>query len=171
MALSADKNTPMKDGQLVALAVAADGVLYAGGMAAIDGDGYAVAASDAAGLRVFGRSEEQVDNTGGSDGDLTVKVRRGKAFRYENSATNPVTVDEIGRVVYVEDDETVASDPGTNAVAAGTCVGVDDDGVWVEHGALIGAEVADSTASDVAGIVADHNTLLAALRAADIIAS
>jgi hypothetical protein len=36
------------------------------------------------------------------------------------------------RFVYVEDDHTVNKSGGTNHVAAGLCIGLDADGVWID---------------------------------------
>ncbi len=132
MALSADKKTPMRDGESIELQVAASTVIYAGGMVAKNASGYAVPAADAANLVVMGRAEEYVDNGSGANGDKTVLVRRKKAFKFKNSASNAVTIAHIGGNVYVEDDETVASAGGSNNIVAGKCIGVDSDGVWVE---------------------------------------
>ncbi len=128
----ADRKTPWKDGELIVLGVAASTSIEAGKMVAKNSAGYAVEAADAANLVVMGRADEAVDNSGGSNGAETVEVRRKKVFKYDNSGTNAVTVAHIGGNVYVEDDETVDSDGGTNNIVAGKCIGVDSDGVWVE---------------------------------------
>lgn len=132
MALTADRNTPYKDGELLVLGMAASQKIYAGGMAAKNASGYVQPAADAAGLIVMGRAEEQVDNSAGANGETTVTVRRKKAFVFKNSATNAVTVAHIGQSVYVEDDETVASAGGVNSIVAGTCLGIVTEGVLVE---------------------------------------
>lgn len=128
----ADRKTPMKDGELIPLPVAASTIIEAGKMAAANATGYTVEAADAASYKVMGRAEETVDNSTGSDGDLSVLVRRKKAFKYNNSGSNPVTEAHIGTDIYVEDDETVSSSGGTNSIVAGKCLGVESDGVWVE---------------------------------------
>ena len=132
MALSADRKTPMRDGESIELQVAASTKIYAGGMVAKNASGYAVPAADAANLVVMGRAEEYVDNSSGANGDETVLVRRNRAFKFKNSAANAVTIAHLGGNVYVEDDETVASSGGSNNIVAGKCIGVDSDGVWVE---------------------------------------
>jgi len=132
MALTSDRKTPMRDGESIALEVAASTKIYAGGMVAVNSSGYAVPAADAAGLKVMGRVEEYVDNSAGGDGDKTVMVRRKKAFRFKNSSSNAVTTAHIGSDIYVEDDETVSSSGGTNNIKAGKCLGVETSGVWVE---------------------------------------
>jgi hypothetical protein len=134
MALTADRNTPMADGDFIIAGMAATKKVYAGGLAAVNAAGYCLPAADAAGLVVLGRSEQQIDNSAGADGDLTCLIRRNRAFTFKNSATNTVTVADLGRDVYVEDDETVADDGGTNSIVAGKCVGVDSTGVAVIPG-------------------------------------
>lgn len=127
----ADRNTPYKDGELIPLSVAASTLIEAGKMAAKNATGYAVPAADAANLVVMGRAEDHIDNTAGADGALSVTVRRGKLFKFKNSATNAVTIADIGANVYVEDAETVSTSGGTNNIVAGKCMGVESDGVWV----------------------------------------
>lgn len=128
----ADRKTPMRDGEMLVLPVAASTKVEAGHMIALGADGYAVPAADAVGLTVMGRAEETVDNTDGADGDLYVAVQRKKAFAYANSVANAVDVSHVGGNVYVEDSETVASAGGSNNIVAGKCLGVGSDGVWVE---------------------------------------
>lgn len=133
MSLSADRNTPMKDGELISVPVAEGAELFAGGIAVADATGYAAPGSAATGLTYLGRSEEHVDNTDGSDGDKSVQVRRKRAFKWKNSATDPVTQASLGLTCYVEDNETVAETDGTGTLsAAGIVLGVESDGVWVE---------------------------------------
>ncbi len=132
MALSADRNTAMKDGELIGVPVAAGAVIYAGSIVVANADGYAEKGTAAAGLSYLGRAEERVHNTGGADGSKTVLVRRGKAFLWKNSATDQVTQASLGKPCYIEDDETVSmSDNGGTRSPAGTVIGVDSDGVWV----------------------------------------
>lgn len=132
MALAADRNTPMKDGELVAVPIAANVKVYAGGLTAANSTGYATPGAAAATLTYLGRAEETVDNTGGAAGAKTVLVRRGKAFKYKNSGADAVTQAEFGKTCYIVDDETVAKTDGAGArSAAGKVVGVEADGVWV----------------------------------------
>ena len=102
-------------------------------MIARNASGYAAPAADTASFVVMGRGEETKDNSNGANGDLTVLVRRKKAFKYKNSGTNAATVANIGADLYVEDSETVSTAGGTNSIVAGKCLGVESDGVWVEH--------------------------------------
>lgn len=131
MAASADVSTAERKGDLVSRPVAASTLIYAGTLVAINAAGNAVPAADTAGLKVDGVADEQVDNSAGLAGALRITVRRGVRL-FANSGTNAVTVAEQDKVVYVEDDQTVNKDGGTNHIPAGLCLEVNDDGVWVD---------------------------------------
>jgi hypothetical protein len=135
MALTADRNTPERDGVLAEYPVAASTRLYAGGMAALNASGYCVPASADAALVVVGRAEEEVDNSSGSDGDLDALTKRG-VFQFGNSSgSDEITLADVGRPAYVVDDATLAktSNSGVRPVA-GEIVDVDAGGVWVKLG-------------------------------------
>lgn len=134
MTLAADRNTPHKDGDLIGVPVAANAKIYAGGIVVANATGYGTKGATATGLTYLGRAEEFVDNTGGADGAKTILVRRGKAFKWKNSAGDAVTQAELGKTCYIEDDETVSKTNagGNTQSAAGKVVGIDNDGVWVE---------------------------------------
>lgn len=127
-----DRKTPMTDGELLVLGVAASTKVEAGHLGAVNASGYLVPAGDTAGLKVIGRFEQTVDNTSGANGDLTCEVRRRKAFKFDNSATNALTVADIGGSAYVEDSETVGDNGATNDIVAGKVLNVESDGVWIE---------------------------------------
>ena len=133
MALTEDRNTPMQDGELIAVPVAASKKIFAGSLVAANSSGYATPGAVATTLTYLGRAEEQVDNSAGANGDVTVNVRRKKVFKFKNYGSDLVTQAELGKVCYIVDDETVAKTNGTSTrSAAGTVVGIDSDGVWVE---------------------------------------
>ena len=133
MALAADRNTPMKDGEMISVPVATTVKIFAGALVAANATGYATPGATATTLTYLGRAEEQVDNTGGADGAKTVLIRRKKAFKYKNAGADLVTQAELGKTCYIVDDETVAKTNGTGTrSAAGTVVGVDTDGVWIQ---------------------------------------
>jgi hypothetical protein len=120
MALSADRETREKIGIDTPVPVAASTKLYGGGLVAVDADGYAVPGADTAGLKICGVAQEQVDNSSGADGDLTVKVRRGRAFLLKGSG---LTQAMLGDTLYAVDDETVAAaSVTTNDIPAGKMV-------------------------------------------------
>lgn len=131
-ALVADRNTPYKDTDLIAVPVAASAKIYAGALVAANATGYAAPGSTATTLTYLGRADETVDNTAGADAAKTVNVRRGKQFKFANLGADPVTQASLGKVCYIVDDQTVAATNGTNTrSAAGVVMGIDTDGVWV----------------------------------------
>lgn len=131
--LAADRNTPMKDGEVVAVPMAANAKIFAGALAVANATGYAAPGSTATTLTYLGRAEEFKDNTGGADGATTILVRRKKAFKWKNAAADLITQAELGKTCYIVDDETVAKTNGGNTrSAAGKVVGIESDGVWVE---------------------------------------
>jgi hypothetical protein len=131
MALTADRDTVRKEGVFFERPVAADTIIYAGAMVALDADGNLVPVSADPDLKVDGRAEGQVNNSGGAAGDKTCRVRRG-CFRFDNSATDPITLAAVNDTAYAEDDETVALTDATSTLpAAGTIMDVDDLGVWI----------------------------------------
>lgn len=133
MSLSADRNTPMKDGEVIVVPVAASAEIFGGSMVVANATGYGAPGSTATTLTYLGRAENYVDNTSGSDGDKNVNVRRGKAFKWKNSGSDAVDQSSLGKTCYIEDDETVAKTDGTGTrSAAGTVVRLDSDGVWVQ---------------------------------------
>ena len=132
-ALTAARSTPAMLGDIREVPLPANGKVYQGGMGQITAAGYAASASATAANVTIGRIEETVDNTGGANGDKRVKVRRG-VFRFANSSAGDLIArTEIGKTVYVVDDQTVAKTSNTGArPAAGICFDVDAQGVWVE---------------------------------------
>lgn len=131
--LTGDRNTQMKDGELIPVPAAASAVVHAGALVVANATGYAAPGSTALNLTYLGRADEACDNTGGANGDKTVMVRRGKAFKWGNSGGDPVTQASLGKVCYIVDDETVsATNGGGTQSAAGVVVGIESDGVWVE---------------------------------------
>lgn len=133
MALTSDRNTPMQDGELIPVPVAASAVIHAGALVVVNASGYAAPGSTATTLTYLGRAEVAVDNTGGANGAKSVLVRRNKAFCWRNSGVDPVTQAGMGRPCYIVDDDTVAGTHGTNTrSAAGVVIGLDASNVWVQ---------------------------------------
>lgn len=129
-ALTADRNTPERDGKSAVYPVAAGAKIYQGSLVVLDG-GVAKPGFTAAAVVAVGRAEAAVDNTAGQDGDETILVTKG-VFRFSNLATDPVTLAEVGSSCYIVDDQTVAKTSGTGARSvAGTVLDVETAGVWV----------------------------------------
>ena len=131
-ALTADRNTPYRDGELVKFKVKAAAKIYAGAIVVSDA-GYAKPGVKAENLIYLGRAEEFVDNTNGSDGDVSVLVRRGRAFKWANAGgANAAAQADVGKPAYIFDDQTV-TDVAAGASKAGVAIilAVESDGVWV----------------------------------------
>lgn len=132
-ALTQDRNTPRRDGELITLPMAASKLIYTGSLVARDSSGNATPGATATTLIGAGRAEHQADNSAGLAGAVTVDVRKG-VFRFNNSAAaDAVTRAEIGTNCYIVDDHTVAKTDGTGTRSvAGAIFDVDSDGVWVK---------------------------------------
>jgi hypothetical protein len=104
--------------------VAADAIIEIGGLVARNAAGNSVAADDTVDGAVIGRAYESIDNTGGAAGDQSITVKTG-AFGCANSATNPVDKTHVGKMVYAEAPDIIASE-GT--CQAGILIGFDESG-------------------------------------------
>lgn len=109
--------------------VAASTILYQGVFAALNASNHLVAATDAAARRVVGIMAATVDNSAGAAADLNGDVECG-LFLVTNGS-NALTDAHIGRVAFIEDDNTVGSGGGTNFVTAGIVAKVETSGVWL----------------------------------------
>jgi len=130
--LDRGRNTPeVADGRTSVLPVKAGVKIFEGSLVALGADGFAIPGAKATGLLAAGRAEEYTDNTGGVDGAVTVRVRRG-VFRWSNAAAaGAIKATDLLKTCYIADDETVTI-TATGASAAGKVIGVDADGVLVE---------------------------------------
>lgn len=115
-------------GMDINIPVAAGEVIAEKTMAAVNEEGYAVAASKTTGLTVAGCVQKLADNSSGSAGDVTVAVRRG-AFVWNNDGSIKDT--DILKEAYVLDEKTVTI-TAEGSSNAGTILAVDTDGVTVE---------------------------------------
>lgn len=133
MPLIADRNTAFRDTEILSMPVAASVKIFAGGILCLNASGFATPGATAANLTYFGRAEETVDNLAGVDGAKFVQVRRKKAFKWANLDGDLVTQADVGKTVYIVDDQTVArSSGGDTRSPSGKVMGVSTDGVWIE---------------------------------------
>lgn len=132
-ALTADRNTPRRDGEQENLPVAAAKKIFAGSLVARDSSGNATPGATATTLLGVGRAEEYVDNSAGAAGDKSVNIRKG-VYRFANSASGDLIARaDIGNDCYIVDDQTVAkTNGGSTRSVAGKVFDVDTDGVWVK---------------------------------------
>lgn len=131
-ALTTDRNTPQKVGDVRSGAVAASAMIYAGALLMRNAAGYLVPGATATGLVGVGRAEERVDNSAGADGDLTIVYMPGTFLFANSAAADQITIADIGSVCFAVDDQTVAKTDGTGTRSrAGIVAGIDNLGVWV----------------------------------------
>lgn len=153
MALSKDRETQRRAGEVFEFTSKSGEVHYLGSIVMLDSNGEAVAATAATGLLMAGCCMEYCDNT--SDGER-VKVEQG-CFKWKNSGTNAITAAHIGDICYAEDDETVGS-LATGMSAVGIVRQVDTDGVWVEaQTTIVSGLAAANNLSEVTAATARTN--------------
>lgn len=134
MALVSDRNTFERDGKVLMLPVAANAKIFTGALVALNEKGFAEPGTNKTGYKGVGRAEEFVDNTSGTDGEITIRVKRG-VFKFDNDSGIPVKGSDVFAECYLKDDETVrGKDSGASAPnpVAGKVIQLEDDGVWVE---------------------------------------
>lgn len=127
-ALTKDRPTAQRAGDLVSDPVAASVTIYAGSMYVLDGSGDATPATAAATTPVRAVARKRAVQVEGDE--LTDGARGTFCFANSGGGTE-ITRAHIGENAYAVDDQTVAN--------AGTCVAgeildVDDGGVWVRIG-------------------------------------
>ena len=105
--------------------------IYAGSLVCLDANGLAVPGATATTLIAVGRAIRRSANAG-ADSAVRVDVEPG-VFQFANSAAGDlIGITEIGKDVYIVDDQTVAKTSGTNTRSiAGKVKDVDANGVWV----------------------------------------
>lgn len=132
MPLSRERNTiQIGDGLIREIGVKTNTKIFAGALVVNDG-GVAAPGRTATGLVCLGRAEQTVDNTGGADNAVRVRVRRG-VFGFKNKADDAIVAADIGKDCYLVDDETVAKTSATNTRSvAGKVFSIDGDTVFVD---------------------------------------
>ena len=131
-ALSKERKTNTREGNIVGVPLAANAKVFQGGIVVLNATGFGKAAVTALSLIAVGIAQDTVDNTGGADGAALVDVQRGVVSLVADAS---VTRAAIGKTVYLMDDQTVhATDgPGTRS-AAGTLVDLEGSVAWVRIG-------------------------------------
>jgi hypothetical protein len=152
-ALTEDRAVREALGRDYSSTVKASTTIYAGGMIGQDTAGDAVMMSADNTLRVLGVAMEQVDNSAGGDGDLSVTYRKG-IFLMNNQSGDLCTIAEKGEACFAQDDNTVAkTNNGGARPMAGKIIGFEGTQVMVEIGSWLdidGDLVAANNLSDVA---------------------
>lgn len=122
----ADRNTSWGSGTKNRVPIAAATTVYYGHMVARNATGYLIPAADFPGIKVCGMCSEPEDNASGADGAKYAMVKGELACWFVNDGTNPVTLADLGKFVYVKDSETVCVAAGaTNNIVAGKALELD----------------------------------------------
>lgn len=103
--------------------------IYVGSICVTTAAGYLRPAITGTGLVAQGVSEFDLDTTGVASGTIKKGVKKGP-FVVTNSATDPVTIADIGNDVFLEDDDTIrrVNTGGNTYSRAGKLIGFHDDG-------------------------------------------
>jgi len=115
MVLTENYDAEGKVGALVLYKVAGGAHIYKGALVCLNGDGYAVGGSDTAGYKFIGVAYEEVDNSGGSDGEVSIRVLKTGSFLYPIESSQQ---SDLGASAYIKDDGEVALTT-TNSILAG----------------------------------------------------
>ncbi len=97
-------STDRQDGLVLSFLQGVENI-YEGALVAINAAGYAVNAGDDASAVVVGVADESVDNSAGSNGSLSIKVRRTGVFTF-NAAWSAAQAD-VNTLVYASDNQSV----------------------------------------------------------------
>ncbi len=129
-ALTADRNTPSRDGVVYEGAPASGQTIYKGALVCLNASGEVVRGAVATTLKAIGVAQ---NGTADAAYNGTIRAHRG-VFRFNNSAAgDAIAAADYGSTCFIVDDNTVAKTNGTNTrSAAGVVRGVDAQGVWVE---------------------------------------
>lgn len=125
-AATTDRNTRRRGSDVRTLPVAANTVIPAGVIAAVNAAGHMVNAGDVSAVRVVGYTQSR------SAGTLMHPAWRGVAGPFHTgSGADQVGAADVGAPCYVVDNQTVARVDAGTRLKAGTVWAVEDGGVYV----------------------------------------
>lgn len=158
MTLAADKKTEYTEGVEISLPVINADIVYAGGLTCVNAAGYALPGSDTAGLIFMGVARENVDNSLGAVGALSVVVRRRGLFKMKLATA--ITIANVGDEVFLVDDESVDVTANvTNKIFCGIIASyIDTTHAWVDiepaiRQADVATHIADTSAAHSASAI------------------
>jgi len=157
-ALTEDKSLQYTEGVELAFEVSAADTIYGGSFVCVAADGYAVPGADTAGLIFQGVATEQVDNSGGSDGDEQVVLRRRGLIKA--LLDTAITIANVGDNVFLVDDQTVdITAYTTHDIFCGIIAGyIDTTHAWIDiepaiRQADVATHIADTTGAHAASAI------------------
>ena len=146
-ALTADRNTQSKIGDIAIYPVNALSQIYKGSIVCVDDTGNLVPAADTADFQVVGVADENVLG-GAADGDTSCRVISGRKFRFPATS---ITQAMVGDPMFVVDDQTFDDSAGaTNDVPIGRLqefISTTEGWVFIPKGGCRKAGIADATYS------------------------
>ncbi len=132
-ALTAAGNRQFKVGTVSEVSLAASTTIYKGAGVCTNAAGFAVPASDTAALVTIGVAEETVDNSAGSAGDLTCKVRRGAVHLFDTDSDLGQASVNTSIAMWADDNALDVAANLTNDIVAGKVIEyVSSSQVWLE---------------------------------------
>ena len=131
-ALTTDRNTPARVGDVRNEPLAAAAKVFSGSIVMRNAAGYLTKGAVVTGAFGVGRAEGVFDNSAGAAGALFADYRTG-IFRFANAtAGDLITQADVGKLCYILDDQTVAKTDGTGTRSrAGFIDGIEGVSVWV----------------------------------------
>jgi len=157
-ALTEDKQIELQDGVEKDFSVAASEKIFGGALTCVNAAGYALEGSDTAGLIFQGIAMEQKDNSLGSNGDLSIVLRRRGLVKVIMGTA--ITIANVGDNVFLVDDQTVDLTANvTNKIFCGIIAGyIDTTHAWIDiepaiRQADVATHIADGSAAHAASAI------------------
>jgi len=157
-ALTEDKQIEYTEGVELAFEMAATEKVFGGALCCVNAGGYCLEGSDTAGLIFQGWATEQVDNTDGDDGDLTIVLRRRGLVKV--ILDTAITIANVGDNVFLVDDQTVdLAGNCTNDIFCGIIAKyIDTTHAWIDiepaiRQADVATHIADTSAAHAASAI------------------
>lgn len=107
--------------------VDAGAVIFQGAIVCIDtADKLAKPGATSTTLVAVGIARDQADNTGGANEAISIEVKNGTFLFFNSAAADEIDMEDVGKVCFIVDDQTVAlTNGGATRSAAGVIVDVE----------------------------------------------
>ena len=158
MTITADQALDYKEGVENTHKVYQSTKIFAGCDVCVNAAGYLVMGGDTAGQIYQGVSREYVDNSSGSDGDKTCKVRRRGLIKRELATA--ITIANVGDNVFLSGDNKVdlAGNVSNNIYAGNIAEYIDTTHAWIDiepaiKQADVATHIADSSGAHAASAI------------------
>lgn len=117
------------------LSMAAATTIFGGSLVFVNSSGYATATSPDQTMTCVGYAENDVDNSAGSAGTLTIIPRIGAIKLANSGSSDAISADDVGKLAYAADNQTAALTSNSSTRAAiGPILGMDGSLVVVLAG-------------------------------------